>query len=69
MKLTCDRCHANFEGFKTEHFTAGYYEMDAWSDFRQSPEEQKVCDECMFKNPKYIEIYGIHYLGSINGHI
>lgn len=60
MKMICDRCHKEFDGFKMDYFTAGYYNMDAWSDFKISLEEKVVCDECMFDNPKYIEIYGRH---------
>jgi len=74
MLMSCDRCHNDFEGFKAkggpelkDMITAGYYDLSgddkidySWAKFRQHPDEKVVCDECMFKDPKYIEIYGRH---------
>lgn len=65
MNMNCDRCKKDFEGFRSLIFTAGYYDVSGniesgWGKFRQSPYEQIVCDECMFKDPKFIAIYGTH---------
>ena len=39
-------------------FTSGYYDVTrAWKDFARLG-EKRVCDNCMWADPKYIAIYG-----------
>jgi len=38
--------------------TMGYYLATGWPDF-SNPGEEYICDECMFKDARYIAIYGV----------
>lgn len=56
----CDRCGSEVHGMEWEHFTGGYYYVgpgSGWQDFAQDGEE-RICDDCMWSNAEYKEIYG-----------
>lgn len=62
--ITCDRCgkivHGGIDESNLENtMTAGYYivEVGCWGRFKRW-EEIRICDLCMFSDPKYQEIYG-----------
>ncbi len=59
--LICDRCKKEIIGFRHEMMTAGFYDVTGspWNEFASS-DEKNICDECMFANSKFQEIYGIH---------
>jgi hypothetical protein len=58
----CDRCKEKVKhASRTLHGSVGYYEVDAGWWHRFSNEGEKyVCDECMFKDERYIAVYGRH---------
>jgi hypothetical protein len=62
-RLTCSRCAQNFIGYKTENATSGYYEIssleEGWGQFAYEG-ETILCDECMWSDPRYIDVYGYH---------
>jgi hypothetical protein len=57
IKVTCDRCKQLVEGIRSEEFSAGFYDMTKWEEYRRD-NERYVCDACMFADPKYVERYG-----------
>ena len=57
IKVICDRCKRIVEGIRGEKFTAGFYDMKKWEEYRRD-NEQHVCASCMFADPKYVERYG-----------
>ena len=57
IKVICDRCKQTVEGIRGEEFTAGFYDMTKWEEYRRE-NEQHLCASCMFADPKYIERYG-----------
>jgi hypothetical protein len=57
IKVICDRCKQIVEGIRGEEFTAGFYDMTKWEEYRRE-NEQYVCDSCMFADPKYVARYG-----------
>jgi hypothetical protein len=57
IKVTCDRCQQIVEGIRGEEFSAGFYDMSKWEEYRRH-NERYVCESCMFADPKYIERYG-----------
>ena len=57
IKVICDRCKQIVEGIRTEEFTAGFYDMTKWVEYRRD-NEQRVCPSCMFADQKYVERYG-----------
>jgi len=57
IKVICDRCKQTVEGIRGQEFTAGFYDMTKWEDYRRE-NEQRLCASCMFADPKYIERYG-----------
>lgn len=57
IKVTCDRCQQIVEGIRGEQFSAGFYDMSKWEEYRRD-NERYVCESCMFADPKYIERYG-----------
>jgi hypothetical protein len=57
IKVICNRCKQIVEGLRAEAFTAGFYDMTTWEEYRRE-NEQYVCDSCMFADPKYVERYG-----------
>jgi len=58
IKVTCDRCKKIVEGIRGEGFTAGFYDMAKWEEYRLDENERQVCESCMFADPKYVERYG-----------
>lgn len=63
----CDRCKAHGD-FYEDHLldiTCGFYKVDKgyWKQFANE-DEKIVCDECMFKDPRYIKVYGHHSSGA-----
>jgi hypothetical protein len=61
VEFNCDRCGKTVEGLQTEEGTAGFYQMEGmWAEFKQNDSEKRVCDDCMWKDPKYRERYGYH---------
>jgi hypothetical protein len=52
IKVICDRCKQIVEGIQGEEFTAGFYDMRTWEEYRRE-NEQCVCASCMFADPKY----------------
>lgn len=67
INLKCDRCGEWVEGLLTREFTAGFYNVTqphdesghsggAWQQFGREGEEY-ICDHCMWRDPRYIEIY------------
>jgi hypothetical protein len=57
IKITCDRCKQPVEGIRGQEFTAGFYDMSKWEEYRRD-NERYVCEPCMFADPKYVERYG-----------
>ena len=57
IKVTCDRCKQIVEGIRGEEFSAGFYDMTNWREYRRE-NEHYVCSSCMFSDPKYVERYG-----------
>jgi hypothetical protein len=57
IKVICGRCKQIVEGLRGEEFTAGFYDMTKWEEYRRE-NEQYVCESCMFADPKYVERYG-----------
>jgi len=62
ITIQCDRCDKLIDGCidETTGVTGGYYDVSLpgyWNQFVRW-EEEKICDECMHSDPKYIKIYG-----------
>jgi len=57
VKVMCDRCKHLVEGIRGEEFSAGFYDMSKWEEYRRD-NECYVCESCMFADPKYIERFG-----------
>lgn len=59
--IRCDRCLLVLEdAHKGMFFTAGYYEVghgNCWSKYANE-NEHKICDDCMWSDPRYIADYG-----------
>jgi hypothetical protein len=56
--IECSRCSKRVRSCSGETFTAGYYELKGyWQRFAQK-DEVYLCDECMFLEPGYIQVYG-----------
>jgi len=59
----CDRCRQKFEGFRTDTYTAGFYDTSptdspmGWDKFAD-PDERIVCDRCMWTDTRYVAVYG-----------
>jgi hypothetical protein len=62
-KFKCDRCIElkdgllDFDDHGQLEIAGGFYIK--WQDF-MLPSEYIICDECMFKDPRYIVRYGNH---------
>lgn len=58
----CSRCKKDLSSIfgRRGGFTAGYYEVKdgQWSAFA-NPGERYLCDNCMYKDPRYIAVYGV----------
>lgn len=61
LHIICDRCHQVVKDAMKEcsGTTAGYYEVErgAWRKF-SNPGEKYLCDACMFRDDRYIAVYG-----------
>lgn len=63
IKIKCDRCGKEIEGIEIQGLgTAGFYRLtgSSWETYRRSPNEDVICDACMWADPQYIAIYGRH---------
>ena len=60
IKVICYRCKRIVEGIRGEKFTAGFYDMTKWEEYRRE-NEQYVCASCMFADPTYVERYESGY--------
>lgn len=58
-KVYCDRHRGLVDGLEDEDCTGGFYRRSGWPDFFDAGEE-RVCDDCMFADPRYIKVYGRH---------
>lgn len=58
-RVYCDRHHGLVDGHESEYFTAGFYKRAGWAEFFNEG-EGRICDACMFADPRYIAIYGVH---------
>src|ERR1051325_4613066 len=43
VKVTCDRCKHLVEGIRGEEFSAGFYDMNKWEEYRRD-NERYVCE-------------------------
>jgi hypothetical protein len=62
MYVVCSRCQKQIEKSNDDsEFTAGYYNTSEgfWARFAEKY-EKIVCDSCMWKDERYIKIYGHH---------
>lgn len=59
VKVYCDRCRKLVPGDESKHFTCGFYRRAGWAQFFNDREE-RVCDKCMFADPRYTAVYGKH---------
>lgn len=59
QRLKCDRCKTMVEVDVYEGVTCGFYDTtgEPWSEFANK-DEAVVCDSCMWKDPRYIAVYG-----------
>lgn len=57
IKVICDRCRQTVEGIQGQEFTAGFYDMTKWEEYRRQ-NERRLCASCMFADPRYVERYG-----------
>lgn len=59
MQFKCDRCGEVIDGYEDDKFTSGFYYVHEglWAMYG-NPYETVLCDECMFKDPRYIAVYG-----------
>jgi len=65
ITITCDRCGKVVHGLidtlpDGTTITGGFYDVTGgnWSEFARW-EEERICDQCMFNDPKYKKRYGI----------
>lgn len=59
LTVSCDRCKNYVKGFESVVGTAGFYRTgdSPWSKYADPP-ERVICDECMWKDERYIKEYG-----------
>jgi len=62
--IICDRCHGVKHDASIDTNDAvsyGCYDVSVgyWSQFSHES-EKVVCDECMWKDPRYVAVYGRH---------
>lgn len=58
VAIKCNRCNRESDGYETDVGTAGFYKLTGyWTQFKRSEKEEVICDECMWVDPKYIEMY------------
>lgn len=61
ITIICDRCGKVVTGVVSPDglMTAAYYDLSGcWASFARW-EEEKICDGCMFADPKYKKIYNL----------
>lgn len=60
VTIVCDRCKQEVKGLRTESCTAGFYDTKPGGCWRKyaNPDEEVVCDECMWQDPRYVADYG-----------
>lgn len=59
QNVTCDRCLLFIpDTVISPDMTGGFYQVSG-SEYDRGQEAQ-VCDACMFKDPRYISVYGNH---------
>ena len=46
IKVICDRCKKIVEGIRFEEFTAGFYNMTKWEEYRWSTNGMSVIRVC-----------------------
>lgn len=57
VKIKCDRCNKEVDGIETDTGTVGFYRLSGcWAEYKRN-EEEAICDECMWIDPKYIRNY------------
>src|SRR4030095_752974 len=47
IKVICDRCKQLVEGIRGEAFSAGFYDMTKWEDYRRDNERYVVSHACL----------------------
>lgn len=62
--IRCDRCKQLVDtppaaALRTGA-TCGYYRRGAWSEFMDA-DEQDVCDDCIWNDPRYVAVYGAQF--------
>ena len=65
LLVYCDRCNKRVIGaFQTPHSTSRFYDVtpgrngkNQWARYAREG-ERKVCDRCMWSDPKYIAEHG-----------
>jgi hypothetical protein len=65
LTIICDRCKKEVVGIIDEdvngrRMTGGYYDVSGgcWARYARCNETQ-ICDQCMFSDHRYQEIYGV----------
>lgn len=59
MTLQCCRCKTwmtDCTVYEEAGVTAGFYKAEWWPDFA-NPGEVNICDDCMHKDPRYIQAH------------
>jgi hypothetical protein len=59
ITVKCDRCGNTIDGIEHAFGTAGFYRVapgSLWAKFG-NPNEHIVCDDCMWKDPRYMSVY------------
>ena len=59
VTITCDRCKKEVNGLESENFTAGFYNVSrgsCWNEYGNSG-ENRICDKCMWTDPRYLKDY------------
>lgn len=60
--VRCDRCHKAVECSLNPDCTSGIYDTrpgSYWARF-SNENERIVCDQCIWADPRYIEVYGVN---------
>lgn len=68
--VTCNRCGNDVDGSEDAYATAGFYNLTGyWAEYKRTTDEARICDACMFSDPKYQAAYGIHHVDTKVIHI
>lgn len=65
IHVTCNRCKNEVTGFESIVGTAGFYRTSSdykWSKYAD-PNEHIVCDECMYKDERYLKDHRLQEVG------